>query len=329
MKERDKTLDIAKGIFIILVVLGHSAFPYTDVIYWFHMPAFFIISGLLYKENTLKLVKLAVTLFVPFLTYVIINVLVRYFTNPDFSGIADMLMLLERHLYNGKMIGGVYWYIPVFFLTKVAFDFAHRILKKHVWVLMIISYFAAHYISINFVPDRENFANTNLTLVLPWNIDVVLIAVWYYFIGVLLRKKGKQIYSNKKVILLTFVLSTAFLISNYLFNLNYFFDMKYSYYKSLLLDTTVPVIFTLFFLGISSLIAETKHDFGLSFVGQKSLYIMFLHIPICANILQLDNYFLYTIVGVITPLLFAYVVEKNKFLTFLFTGKGIPLFLSK
>lgn len=61
IKERDKTLDIAKGIFIILVVSGHSTFPYTDVIYWFHMPAFFIVSGILYKENSLRLSKLTVT----------------------------------------------------------------------------------------------------------------------------------------------------------------------------------------------------------------------------------------------------------------------------
>lgn len=321
IKKRDKTLDIAKGIFIILVVLGHSTFPYTDVIYWFHMPAFFIISGILYKENSLKLAKLTITLFVPFLVYIFINVLVRYFTNPNFEGIDDMLMLLEKHLYNGKVIGGVYWYIPVFFLTKIVFDIAHKFMKKYVLILMVASYIVAHLISINLVPERDNFANTNLTLVLPWDIDVVLIAVWYYFVGVLLRNKGKQLYSNIKIILLTFVFSAAFLISNYLFEINYFFDMKYSYYKSLFLDTTVPIVFTIFFLGLSSLIARMKSDFGLSWAGSKSLYIMFLHIPLGTNILQIENYILFTLVGVIVPLLFSLLIENNRYTTFLFTGR--------
>lgn len=321
IKDRDKTLDIAKGIFIILVVLGHSTFPYTDVIYWFHMPAFFIVSGTLYKENSIKLAKLTVTLFVPFLVYILINVFVRFFTNPDFNELDDFIMLLGKHLYNGKIIGGVYWYIPVFFLTKIVFDIAHKLMKKYVWILMVLSYVAAHLISINLVPDRDNFANTNLTLVLPWDIDVVLIAVWYFFIGVLIKKYGKKMYSNYKVILTTFAISGAFLISNYLFDINYFFDMKYSYYKSILLDTTVPIVFTIFFLGLSSLIARMKSDFGLSWAGSKSLYIMFLHIPLGANILQIENYILFTLVGVIVPLLFSLLIEKNRYTTFLFTGR--------
>lgn len=48
--ERVNFLDIAKGILIILVVIGHSNYSYTQYIYWFHMPAFFIISGVLHIQ---------------------------------------------------------------------------------------------------------------------------------------------------------------------------------------------------------------------------------------------------------------------------------------
>ena len=50
MKERNTYLDILKGAGIILVVLAHvlksSGGGYERVIYFFHMPLFFFISGM-------------------------------------------------------------------------------------------------------------------------------------------------------------------------------------------------------------------------------------------------------------------------------------------
>ena len=46
---RNPVVDIAKGLLIILVVVGHTSGLDHDVsryILWFHMPCFFIISGL-------------------------------------------------------------------------------------------------------------------------------------------------------------------------------------------------------------------------------------------------------------------------------------------
>ena len=50
--ERLAFIDNAKAFLIILVVIGHSTFSFSRQIYWFHMPAFFIISGYLYKQPT-------------------------------------------------------------------------------------------------------------------------------------------------------------------------------------------------------------------------------------------------------------------------------------
>lgn len=49
MKERLDFIDIAKGILIVLVVVGHvwQSGPVFDTIYAFHMPGFFIIGGML------------------------------------------------------------------------------------------------------------------------------------------------------------------------------------------------------------------------------------------------------------------------------------------
>lgn len=53
---RDQTLDIIKGIGIILMVVGHSGSPdyVHDIIYTFHMPLFFIASGWFFSERNLE-----------------------------------------------------------------------------------------------------------------------------------------------------------------------------------------------------------------------------------------------------------------------------------
>lgn len=52
--KRDNTFDIIKGIGILLVIIGHLAHGYgvlIPIIYTFHMPLFFIVSGYFYKEK--------------------------------------------------------------------------------------------------------------------------------------------------------------------------------------------------------------------------------------------------------------------------------------
>ena len=52
---RDQTLDIVKGIGIILMVVGHSGAPVYlhDIIYTFHMPLFFICSGWFFSDRSI------------------------------------------------------------------------------------------------------------------------------------------------------------------------------------------------------------------------------------------------------------------------------------
>lgn len=55
MKERIEYIDIAKGIGILLVIAGHLfAYrgPISRWIFSFHMPLFFILSGICYKMNS-------------------------------------------------------------------------------------------------------------------------------------------------------------------------------------------------------------------------------------------------------------------------------------
>jgi fucose 4-O-acetylase-like acetyltransferase len=81
MKEYYDYLDFAKGIGIILVIIGHSIFPLHFVIDVFHMPLFFALAGITYKTPTNKgdfLLKKIDRVFIPYLFFVIISVLISY-----------------------------------------------------------------------------------------------------------------------------------------------------------------------------------------------------------------------------------------------------------
>lgn len=51
-KKRDAEFDIAKGILILCVVIGHGGSDsIADFMYRFHMPLFFILSGFFYRKS--------------------------------------------------------------------------------------------------------------------------------------------------------------------------------------------------------------------------------------------------------------------------------------
>lgn len=56
MKERIEYFDIAKGILILCVVIGHvfDRGVINQYVYSFHVPAFFIISGIMQNYSTMN-----------------------------------------------------------------------------------------------------------------------------------------------------------------------------------------------------------------------------------------------------------------------------------
>ena len=84
-KNRDPQIDVMRGIAILLVIWGHSISgmenPVNRVILSFHMPLFFFISGLCYKErkiqknNILQIIK---SLVIPMITFSFISTAYYY-----------------------------------------------------------------------------------------------------------------------------------------------------------------------------------------------------------------------------------------------------------
>ena len=81
-------VDVTKGFLMILVVIGHYPgeldFPFITYIYWFHMPAFFLLSGLFFKElkeeqdTKVSIKKRFLQLMVPYFFFLLAITTVRY-----------------------------------------------------------------------------------------------------------------------------------------------------------------------------------------------------------------------------------------------------------
>ncbi len=151
-KERNRALDIAKGIAIILVVIGHAVPDSTtrqgissgglallhSLIYSFHMPLFFLISG--YFVDTLsekftrkqQIWKKFQRLMVPYifvgLAYMPCKLLLSQFANKPFE-----LSNLWKMVIGVNPDGELWFLYSLFVIT--AFAYAVRAKVSKMWLL--------------------------------------------------------------------------------------------------------------------------------------------------------------------------------------------------
>jgi fucose 4-O-acetylase-like acetyltransferase len=134
---RLKWIDIAKGIAILLMVLGHSSIPsfLSNLIWAFHMPLFFIASGWTtnwQKTDFIGFTKRKIrTLLVPFIFYsfIILSIYIL-------EGWVDF----NHWIYNG-WVSYALWFIPVLFLASLFSKLIYAIKKQiyFIWVCLCAS----------------------------------------------------------------------------------------------------------------------------------------------------------------------------------------------
>lgn len=148
MKEkRLDYLDILKGIGIVLVVLGHTPTLSEDIRTWlfsFHMPLFFIVSGIRFAFNDSVreqffpyLYKRFQSTMIPYFWFSLINIgmdVCRMYVHPENVGPE---MIKDDILQTVSLFGtSVLWFLPAFFLGELCMYGLIR--KSPVWLTGII-----------------------------------------------------------------------------------------------------------------------------------------------------------------------------------------------
>lgn len=144
-KRRDTTIDIMKGILILLMVLAHAQGPGHRWIYLFHMAAFFMISGYLfgdrYEINIMQFIKRKiVSLYIP---YVVCNILYlawflcapiffeRAMCEKSVSGV--LYEIIKIFLFRGRSsMSGATWFLAVLFIVSILYAFVRIVIGKMV-----------------------------------------------------------------------------------------------------------------------------------------------------------------------------------------------------
>ena len=266
-------LDYAKGIGILLVVLAHIYCFNPDInrellviwIYSFHMPLFFIVSGMLLKyknENDIKKVIISRIkgLLIPYLFFSLLSIIVKIIING-----LDKNMIIWDLIYSAIGIGiDVLWFLPALFIGEILFVLINKMIKNNYAKVLLIAFL---FICSTFI-SKEN----GLILLL---ISRGLIALGFVAIGYL----GFEFVHNRDINLV--ILITLFIVHIITSRMNGFVDLNNLVFDNQLLYIFNSILGSFILIELCKLIKSNI----LVYLGKNSLIIMAIHL----NLIYLFN----------------------------------------
>ena len=148
--------DMARGFAIILVVMGHRGFITARTNTWissFHLPLFFMVSGILLeikneKDNEIfnLLIKKIKSLIIPYFLFSFCSMALDFHFVP--AGPENLIPDFKLHLLQTFTLQGysVMWFLPVTFIAEVIVFLIYRKTKlSAVTLVTIILSFAGYY----------------------------------------------------------------------------------------------------------------------------------------------------------------------------------------
>lgn len=168
MLQRIDYLDIAKGFGIIFVILGHCILGHNSslhsVLYSFHMPLFFFISGICFSGKY-SFVSLAVKRFrqmiLPTIWFSLISVLV-----------VEGLKLDVKWWDWSKHLPFALWFLPILYFSElIAWVICNKVINKVCLTILLLSLMLIpHFLSL-------------YSIELPYSVAVIPTATFFYMIG--------------------------------------------------------------------------------------------------------------------------------------------------
>lgn len=325
MEKRKQAVDIAKGILIILVVVAHAKKGMLhNVTFMFHMPLFFMISGLLMsREKLLKNDYVAgkiKSLMLPYGTYLVLDLILVRKT----ISVHDLMYAI----WGGRAVTGVYWYITCFLFTLLLLSillkkFSDNMVKPIILIGGGIAVIESHLV------DKIHFLQSPG---IPWNLDVSLMALVYVGIGFFYKDLIKELLesdSRKYNIMVGIITVVLGLCCWFIYrdgNRLYYFDMKPVYYKELVTAIVIPCAFGVVLVRLVHWMESAKWlnvlKYFIILCGRATIPIMFMHIPLNHWKTTLEyGRCVYILIGVGIPLAFTLVFNKYGMMRKLF---GLP-----
>lgn len=294
MSKRIEYLDIAKGIGILLVVLGHNDFEVISVfvqrlIYSFHMPLFFFLSGY-FLNTTVPFFDFIKKRFNSLLKPYLFTIFLIYFTSVSFEkmGFNTAIQRTIKSLYgSGYYLDWVQlWFLPHLFVVSLyAFLFItlfSRLRNRWVtWGILFVTLAIAVPFLNTFYPFPVSILGKDYELFgLPFSLDLVLVTGFFFLLGHEVRHvTTENTFDNGLILAAT---GGIVLLLNILFP--YEIDFNIRLYESFLVNTAEAILGILFILALARQIERrtTRLASVLKYLGNISLIILLFHVPVQA-----------------------------------------------
>ena len=277
---RIKWVDIAKGIGIILVIVGHTiALEYSAPIYTFHMPLFFFLSGL-FLNTDVKLkafIKkkaksiLGVWLLVFLLSYIVCICIPEWRQLISFKSLVVDLYSANTNVVQNSSL----WYLICLFFAEVIFYFVEKI-KAVINQKVFYAIFGLFTMIVLILPNVLNMISNYIPLTggrLPFKIDTALCAVVFLSLGKWIKPYISKLM-DKMTILLTISILIVWILLAYINGWTNMNSLNFGVHK--LLFYPIAIMGIGWVCGLSNYIAEKPNNIvskALVFYGENCLMI--------------------------------------------------------
>lgn len=253
-------LDAVKGFAIILVIIGHiyQQNSLTKWIYSFHMPLFFIVTGMLLKyknseELSLRKIcrKKIRSLMIPYINLSVLVIILNYII---FATIGESK---TNVLYTITLFGvGSLWFLPALFIAEILFFISRKYLKNEKIRIALIG--LLFILTVIFGSE----VNKWLWVVPRSIVGLGFISLGYYAFKFLNKLKSKNTYIVILAIL-SIILSQVSECSS-IWNLS--FDNLFIYMLNAIVGSTLIILLfkkiniKTYYFGVNSLVLMATHQ---------------------------------------------------------------------
>ncbi|MDE6566763.1 MAG: acyltransferase family protein [Lachnospiraceae bacterium] len=194
-KNRIDSIDIFRGIGIIIMVMGHVYFGVTfdHFIHAFHMPMFYFVSGMFFNDKQAEkttvvsyVTRKVRTLIIPYVFFAILHYLIWVKWNRENDGVDLLLPLTYIFGVNTYElpIAGALWFLTSLFLTEIMYFMMVVFIKNRKVFLVLVIVMAL-------------FGNAELYIFetqLPFAIGAAFVGLGLYHIGHLLFSNREKAF---------------------------------------------------------------------------------------------------------------------------------------
>lgn len=277
--DRIAYIDIARAFAIFLVVLGHTLTKgkMRRVIYSFHIPLFFLISGMVLKEkNPYKIKdffaiikKRAISYYIPYIIWGL------FYSTLSLSNFLKLLWGSRKMLIEIKSLSSL-WFLPVLLIASILSEYVMWIQankKNNLFVFASLLLFLA----TGFHMSRLKSYGW------PLGLDIGFVAAGFMLTGYFLKKMISKLYiTTIGCVLMTVVLSLVF-TANIIFKYVPIkaVDMYKGKYGNVMMFTVNALLGSIVVISIAICFDRLFPKMSLlRYIGKNTLGIMVLHKPI-------------------------------------------------